>query len=141
MKRNKFPIFIMLGATILSFFLFQYSPSSFANYNDVMNSGLAFAAIGSAILVLGLSFFPYSKKKSLVGNVYNKILESIIWGTIFYFVEAGLSLVGLFFSSESDGLFSRIFVSIWIGIGISCVIVTINILRMILKEISSSLEH
>ncbi|MDU4625878.1 MAG: hypothetical protein E6Y42_15845, partial [Enterococcus gallinarum] len=59
----------------------------------------------------------------------------------FYFVEAGLSLVGLFFSSESDGLFSRIFVSIWIGIGVSCVIVTINILRMILKEISSSLEH
>ena len=128
LKRNKVPIYIAIGATILNFLFFKYSPSSFVNYKDVMNSGLAFAAIGSAILVLGLSFFPFSKKKGLLANVYNRILESIIFGTVFYFIEAGLSLLGLFFSSEAENLLSRAFVSVWIGVGISCVLFTINIL-------------
>lgn len=138
--RNLAYILMSLLFFLISFFNFGFVPRDFANYNDIMNSGLSFTAIGSAILILGLSFFPFSKGKGLLTLVYNRILESIIVGTVFYFFQSGLSLLGLFLSSNSSDILSKIFMNLWISVGAVCIIITINILRMILKEISASLK-
>ncbi|WP_270326636.1 hypothetical protein [Enterococcus malodoratus] len=139
-RRNLGYIVVTLVTTVFCYFKFEFSPKSFINYKEIMSSGLSFAAIGSAILILGLSFFPFSKGKGLITSVYNKILESVVMGTIFYFLQSGLSLMGLFINSTSSTMISKVFMNLWIGIGITCVIITINILKMILKEIASSLK-
>lgn len=121
-------------------FYFKLSPSVIENFSDAMSGALAFAAIATALLFSCFSLIPAFSNSKLIRGLHElgtdiKIMDRLLLATVIFFAVSLVSLIELFLSANSDGIFSILLTSLWFALLVSGTVEVSCIIRLMFEAL------
>lgn len=107
-SRNRWPILIGIGVSIICLFWIKVQPSNIPNYTDLMSGILSFSSMATGFLMASFALIPALPNSKLIQilkttNTDLKLLDRLLLTIIGFIVSSILSLFMFIFPATASG--------------------------------------
>ncbi|QNQ80512.1 hypothetical protein [Lactobacillus sp. PV034] len=146
LKRNSIPITIGVITSLICYFGLNIQPKMISNYTDFMSGILSISSIATGFLMASFALIPAlpnSKLIKLLRNSYTdlKLLDRMLITMIGFILGSLLSLIMLFFNSESSNGLAHLLLALLFGILIFSFIEAFVIIHILFKVIEAEYKN
>ncbi len=141
-SRNRWPILIGIGVSIICLFWIKVQPSNIPNYTDLMSGILSFSSMATGFLMASFALIPALPNSKLIQilkttNTDLKLLDRLLLTIIGFIVSSILSLFMFIFPATASGGWARFVFSILLGFFAFLIVEAMMVIHILLKVIGT----
>ena len=134
-SRNRWPILIGIGISIICLFWIKVQPSNIPNYTDLMSGILSFSSMATGFLMASFALIPALPNSKLIQIL--KTTNTDLITIIGFFVSSILSLFMFIFPATAGGGWARFVFSILLGFFAFSIVEAMMVIHILLKVIGT----